>query len=155
MNCRRRAASTIPSFAQDSASTRVLSWGWRTRPTRERYSTTSRFYHSVANWPIFGCITQKGRIKSIAAGQSFGRILADFVQKGPNFTNFIKISFSLIFSNSLCKSKIVNFPRHLDTDNKIFISVNAFKISNLVGSRIFFSAAEFFPRTSQKSFAKS
>jgi hypothetical protein len=48
----------------------------------------------------------------------------------------------------LCKSKkYYTFPRHVDTDNKIIINPNAFKNSNLLGDRIFFSAAEFFRRT--------
>jgi hypothetical protein len=47
---------------------------------------------------FFGRITQKGPKKSRADGQNCGRILADFVQKGPNF---IKISFSLFLSSSV------------------------------------------------------
>ncbi len=47
---------------------------------------------------FFGRLFQKGPNKSRASGQSCRQILADFVQKGPNF---IKYSFPLIFSNSV------------------------------------------------------
>jgi hypothetical protein len=43
---------------------------------------------------------------------------------------------------------------NIDTDNKIFIITNAFKKSNLVGGRNFFSAAEFSTGLAGK-FAKS
>jgi hypothetical protein len=68
---------------------------------------------------FFGGITQKWPNKKKRAGQSCGRSFADFVQKGPNL---IKTCFSLILSNSVQIKEILYFPRHVDTDNKIFIS---------------------------------
>jgi hypothetical protein len=50
--------------------------------------------------------------------------------------------------------EIQTFPRHIDTDNKIFISPNAFKKSNLVGDLIIFSASYFLPDLLE-SFAQS
>jgi hypothetical protein len=46
--------------------------------------------------------------------------------------------------------EIVNFSRHVDTDNKILISSNAFKKSNFIGGQIFFLSDEFFRQTGRK-----
>jgi hypothetical protein len=68
---------------------------------------------NVANWPI----TQKGPIKIRVDGQSCGKILADFVQKGlKKGPNFLKISFSpLIFSKFVQIKEILYFAhcRHI------------------------------------------
>ncbi len=58
----------------------------------------------LATGGFFGHVM--GRIKSSVAGESCGQILSDFVEKGPNF---IKISFSLILSNSVQIKEILYF----------------------------------------------
>jgi hypothetical protein len=86
--------------------------------------------------------TSKKRQEKNAA--EFRPILNRKGSKGAELLKYY-LAFLLLLSLILCKStKNYNLSEHVDTDNKIFINPNAFKNSNLVGDRIYFSAAEFF-----------
>jgi hypothetical protein len=68
------------------------------------------------------------------------RPILDFVYKqGRKGAELLKkLKFLLLFSLIRCKlKKSYTFPRHVDTDNKISMNLNAFKESNLVGDGFF------------------
>ncbi len=99
----------------------------------------------IVVWAFLVCY--QGRIKSRAVGQSCGKILADFVQKrAENGPHFLKLVFLLLFSLILCKSKkYYTFPRHVDTNNKIFIGPKVFKVKFRKGPDFFHSVRTFPP----------
>ncbi len=89
----------------------------------------------------------------LPTGRLFGRI----IQKGPNKRQIGRTKLQPNICR-FCTERAVKGPnffsharRHI---KKIFISLNAVKKPNLVGGRIFFSAAEFFRRTGRKVLLK-
>jgi hypothetical protein len=100
---------------------------------------TNRYNPVLPTGRLFGRITQRGRLKSGAAGDFGGRVLADFEQKEPNWGWTLENLASLLLSYPfLCKSEKYNLP--FTYKNSVLLKKpKCFQKGKVMGRPTFFS----------------